>query len=147
MRKRLINSLDYKERQWFYKAIIQMIIADKSIAPEEVDDLKDTLKMIAGKELKDFKDILTSPDFAIPLRPLRNIGFESAFVIIMEIARIAAIDSRFVLEEKELLKEYFSLLEFDEDSLKKVMEWTEKLALINKEEATLKGELEKAYSA
>ena len=122
-----------------------MIIADKNIAPEEVDDLKDTLKMIAGKELKDFKDILTSPDFSIPLRPLRNIGFDSAFIIIMELARIAAIDARFVLEEKELLKEYFSLLEFDEDSLKKIMEWTEKLALINKEEETLREELKAAF--
>lgn len=145
MRKRLINNLDYKERQWFYKAVIQMIIADKNIAPEEVDDLKDTLKMIAGKELKDFKDIVTSPDFSIPLRPLRNIDFESAFVIIMELARIAAIDARFVLEEKELLKEYFSLLEFDEDSLKKIMAWTERLALLNKEEETLKEELKSSF--
>ena len=145
MRKRLINNLDYKERQWFYKAVIQMIIADKNIAPEEVDDLKDTLKMIAGKELKDFKDIVTSPDFSIPLRPLKNISFESAFIIIMEIARIAAIDARFVLEEKELLTEYFSLLEFDEDSLKKIMTWTEKLALLNKEEESLKEALKSTF--
>ena len=122
-----------------------MIIADKAIAPEEVEDLKETLKIIAGKDLKDLKEIVTSSDFSLPMRPLQNIGFESAFIILVEIARTAANDSRFVLEEQALLKEYFSLLDFDEESLNKVMKWTEKLALINKEEEALKQDLKKTF--
>ncbi len=141
MRKRLIKKLDFKERQWLYKAVISMIIADKTVATEEVDDLKDTLKMVAGKELKEIGDYINSKDFLDPMQPLHNIDFENAFIILTEIARVAAIDSKIVLEEEALLQEILSLLDFREDDIERVMAWTKKLALINKEEDDLKNEL------
>jgi len=73
MRKRLIKQLDFKERQWLYSAVIRMIIADKSVAKEEVEELKETLTLIAGKELKGVKEIIGSPELMAPLRPLNNI--------------------------------------------------------------------------
>ncbi|MCP4754603.1 MAG: hypothetical protein GY866_27280 [Proteobacteria bacterium] len=146
MRKRLVGLLDYKERQWLHKAIMKMIVADKSIAQEEVDDLKETLKMLAGTELKDLKKFITSSEFSVPLQPLKNIEYEHAFIIVMEIARVAAIDSKVVLDEAELLKEILSLLDFNKAAVNKVMDWTKKLALINQEEDRLKDELKNYFS-
>jgi hypothetical protein len=145
MRKRLIKQLDYKERQWLYKAIFQMIMADKSVAREEIDELKYTLRQITGKDLKDYSGIVKSAEFLIPLKPLKNITFDHAFIMLMEIARVSAIDSDFVLAEEELITEILSLLDFEESAVNKVIQWTKKLAVINKEEEDLKKELENSY--
>lgn len=145
MRKLLISKLDYKQRQWFFKAALRMIIADKTIAPAEVEDLKDSLKQCAGKDMDDLKAIFTSTEFAKPLTPLKSIPFENAFIILTEIARLAAIDSKFVLEEEDLLREIFSQLNFQEEGIEKLLVWTRKLALVNKEEEQLKKELETFY--
>ncbi len=145
MRKRLIKQLDFKERQWLYSAVIRMIIADKSVAKEEVEELKETLMLIAGKELKDVKEIIKSPELMAPLRPLNNIKFDHAFIMLTEVARVAAIDSKVVLEEEELIKEIMSLLDFDESSVDKVIGWTKRLALVNKEEENLKDSIRDSY--
>lgn len=145
MRRLLINKLDYNQRQWFFKAALQMIVADKTIAPEEVEDLKDSLKRCAGKDMDDLKTIFTSPEFSKPLKALKNIPFENAFIILAEIARLAAIDSKFVLEEEDLLREFFALLDFHTDGIEKLIAWTRRLALVNQEEDQLKQELSKYY--
>ncbi len=146
MRKSHIKKLDFKERTWLFRSVISMILADKSIAKEEIEDLKDTLKMIAGKELKELGDYVQSPNYQVPLRPLPFIDYDHAFIILMEIARVAAIDSVIVLEEEELLKEVISLLDFDKKAINKVMKWTKRLALINSEEKKLKEELKQFYT-
>ena len=145
MRKRLIKQLDYKERQWLYKAIFQMIMADKSVAREEIDELKFTLRQITGKDLNDYSGIVNSAEFLIPLKPLNNISFDHAFIMLMEIPRVSAIDSDFVLAEEELITEILSLLDFEESAVNKVVQWTKKLAIINKEEEDLKKELKNSY--
>ncbi len=146
MRKRLIKKLDFKERQWLYSAVIRMIIADKSVAKEEVEELKETLMLIAGKELKGVKEIIGSPELMAPLRPLNNIKFERAFIMLTEVARVAAIDSKVVLEEEELIKEIMLLLDFNESSVDKVIAWTKRLALVNKEEENLKESIRDSYN-
>ena len=147
MRKRLIKQLDYKERQWLYRAIFQMIMADKTVAPEEIEELTDTLRQVAGKDLKDYSYIVNSAEFLSPLKPVKNITFHHACIMLMEIARVAAIDSTVVLEEEELISEILSLLGFEESAVNKVIQWTKKLALTNKEEEELKKELENSYRA
>ncbi len=145
MRKRLIRQLDYKERQWLYRAIFQMIMADKTVAPEEIEELTDTLRQVAGKDLKDYSEIVNSAEFLTRLKPVRNITSDHACIMLMEIARVAAIDSSVVLEEEELISEILSLLGFEESAVNKVVQWTKKLALANKEEDELKKELENSY--
>ncbi len=145
MRERLIKQLDYKERQWLYKAVFQMIMSDKSVAREEIDELKYTLRLITGKDLKDYSSIVNSAEYLIPLKPLNNISFDHAFIMLMEIARVSAIDSDFVLAEEELITEIMSLLDFKESTVNKVIQWTKKLAIINKEEGDLRKELENSY--
>lgn len=147
MRKRLIKQLDYKERHWLYRAIFQMIMADKTVAPEEIEELTDTLRQVAGKDLKDYSYIVNSAEFLSPLKPVKNITFDHACIMLMEIARVAAIDSTVVLEEEELISEILSLLGFEESAVNKVIQWTKKLALTNKEEEELKKELENSYRA
>ncbi len=141
MRQRLINTLDYKERQWLYKAIFRMILADKNVAAEEVEELTESLRRAAGRDIKDFKEVTHSPQFLERLKPLKGISFEHAFIVLAEIVRVAAIDSKVVLEEEELIKEILSLLDFGEEALEKVMEWAKKLARVNAEEESLKTEL------
>lgn len=145
MRNRLIKKLDYKERQWLYKAIFHMIMADKTVAHEEVDELLETLKRVAGKDIDDFKAVTCSPEFLSPLKPLKGIKFDHAFIILSEIARVAAIDSLIALEEEELLKELISLLDFTENAVERVLQWTKRLAVINKQEDQLKEELKPHY--
>ncbi len=128
-----------------YKAIFQMIMSDKSVAREEIDELKYTLRLITGKDLKDYSSIVKSAEYLIPLKPFNNISFDHAFIILMEIARVSAIDSDFVLEEEELITEIMSLLDFKESAVNKVIQWTKKLAIINKEEEDLRKELENSY--
>lgn len=141
MRQRLINELDYKERQWLFKAIFRMTLADKNVAKEEVDELLESLRKAAGRDIKDFKEVTHSPKFLERLKPLKGISYEHAFIILAEIVRVAAIDSKVVLEEEELIKEILSLLDFREEALEKVMKWAKRLALVNAEEETLKTEL------
>ena len=145
MRERLIKQLDYKERQWLYKAIFQMIMSDKSVAREEIDELKYTLRLITGKDLKDYSSIVNTAEYLVPLKPLNNISFDHAFIILMEIARVSAIDSDFVSAEEELITEIMSLLDFKESAVNKVIQWTKKLAKINKEEENLRNELGNSY--
>ncbi len=147
MRKRLIKLLDYKERRWLYKAIFRMIIADKNVAKEEVDDLLEALKMVAGKDNIDITEIPKSPELLKPLKPLNGIDYNHAFIILTEVVRVAAIDSKIVLEEEELLKEILALLDFDETALTKVMEWSRRLAIVNREEDELKEELREDYKS
>ncbi|MBU2510077.1 hypothetical protein KJ966_02025 [bacterium] len=147
MRKRLIKILDYKERQWLFKAIFRMIISDKNVAKEEVDDLLESLKLVAGKEIVDITEISKSPEFLKPLKPLKGIDYHHAFIILTEVVRVAAIDSKIVLEEEELLKEILALLDFDETALTKVMEWARRLAIVNREENELKKELREDYQS
>lgn len=145
MRNRLIKNLDYKERQWLYKAVFRMILADKNVAKEEVDELMESLRRVAGRDFKDFAEVTHSPEFLERLGPLKGICYEHAFVILAEIVRVAAIDSRVVLEEEELLKEVLSLLDFDESAVDKVVQWAKKLALVNAEELKLQEELVAHY--
>lgn len=145
MRKRLIKELDYKERLWLAKAIFRMIVADKNVAKEEVDDLLESLKRIAGKEIVDVSEVTRSPEFMQPLQPLKGVDYHHAFIILAEIVRVAAIDSKVVLEEEELLKEILELLDFDRSALDKVLEWARRLAIVNQEECELKEELRDAY--
>lgn len=145
MRNRLIKNLDYKERKWLYKAVFHMIMADKTVAREEMDDLMESLKRVAGKDIKDFKEVTRYPEFLERLKPLRGISYDHAFIILIEIVRVAAIDSRIVLEEEELLKELLKLLDFDEKAIDKVMIWARQLASINEEEKHLKEELVAHY--
>jgi hypothetical protein len=141
MRQRLIKVLDYKERQWLFKAVFRMILSDKNVADEEVDELMESLKRAAGRDIKDFKEVTHSPDFQERLKPLKGISYEHAFIILAEIVRVAALDSKVVLEEEELIKEILSLLDFGEEALEKVMKWAKRLALVNAEEAVLKNGL------
>ena len=122
-----------------------MIIADKNVAKEEIDDLMESLQKIAGKELQDITEVTKSPEALSPLKPLKGISYQHAFIILTELVRVAAIDSKIVLEEEELLKEVLSLLDFDQAALEKVVKWGQKLATINQEENELKGELESDY--
>lgn len=145
MRKRLIKKLDYKERNWLYKAIFRMIVADKAVAKEEVDELMETLRMVAGKDIKDFSVITSSPEFLEPLKPLKRIPFEHSFIILSEIIRVAAIDYNLAIEEQELLQEIISLLDFKQDALGDVMDWARNLAQINREELELKEVLKQKY--
>lgn len=118
-----------------------MILADKNVAAEEVEELTESLRRAAGRDIKDFKEVTHSPQFLERLKPLKGISFEHAFIILAEIVRVAAIDSKVVLEEEELIKEILSLLDFGEEALEKVMEWARKLARVNAEEESLKTEL------
>ena len=145
MRQRLINKLDFKEREWFFKAAILMIIADKSVAEEEVEELKTTLRHLAGNDTQSIEFALKSPKMMTPLKPLRNIKYENALIIIFELARIAAIDSKIVLEESNLLDEVLSLLDFEKKAVKNVVSWAKRMALVNKEEEQLKTDLKQFY--
>ena len=145
MRQRLIKKLDYKERHWLYKAVFRMILADKTVAKEEVDELLDTLRRIAGRDIKDFTEITHSHEFMEPLQRLKGIPFDHAFIIVAEIIRAASIDCHIALEEEELLREILSLLDFNEGALTKVLDWAKKLARINSEEFSLKEELAGTY--
>ncbi len=145
MRKRYIAKLDYNERQWFFKAAILMIIADKSVAEEEVEELKLTVQQMAGPNYKGIADVLKSPGLMTPLKPLKNIKYEKALIIIFELARIAALDSKVVLEETALLNEILSLLNFKKEAVDDVIAWAKRLALVNKEEEKLKDELKLFY--
>lgn len=145
MRNRLIKNLDYKERKWLYKAVFHMIMADKNVAREEVDELMESLRRVAGKDIKDFKEVTRYPEMLERLKPLKGISYDHAFIILMEVVRVAAIDSRIVLEEEEMLKDVLQLLEFDDKAIDKVMDWAKKLALINEEESNLKQELVAHY--
>lgn len=141
MRNRLIKLLDYKERQWLYRAVFQMILADKNVAKEEVDELLESLRRVAGRDIKDFTEVTHSPEFLSRLKPLKGICYEHAFIILAEIVRVAAIDSRIALEEEHLLKEVLSLLDFDDRAVEKVVKWAKQLALVNAKEKDLKEEM------
>ncbi|MFH2131419.1 MAG: hypothetical protein ABIK68_13670 [bacterium] len=141
MRRHMINQLNLKERQWLLKAIIKMVLADTPIVKEEIEELKESILLYAGKEVKNFKEFLSRPEIRLPLRPLSNASYDDAFNILIELARIAAIDCRFVEEEEALLKEILSLLDFDDKAIEKVVNWTKRLAVINDEEQKLKQEL------
>ncbi|MCG8333307.1 MAG: hypothetical protein MJE63_02250 [Proteobacteria bacterium] len=145
MRNSLIKKLDYKARQWLYKAVFQMILADKNVAKEEVDSLLESLRRVSGKDIKDFSQVTSSPEFLVPLKPLRGISYDHAFIIVAELVRVAAIDSRIALEEAELLKEVLSLLDFDNRAIQKVVKWAKQLATVNAEEHYLKEELLSYY--
>ncbi len=145
MRKRLINQLDYKERKWLHCAIIRMIIADNSIAEEEVEDLKKTYAQMVGKDAVNPREVFSAPDVSMPLKRPGNISYEHAFIMLSEIVRVAAIDSKVVLEERELLKEILSLLNFKAEAVSKVLQWAKRLALANKEEEILKNSLRDYY--
>ena len=145
MRKRAISKLGYLERQWFFKAAILMIIADKSVAEAEVEELKQTVQQIAGPDYQGVADILKSSYMMTPLKPLKNISYDKALIIIFELARIAALDSKVVLEESTLLDEILSLLDFKKDAVDIVVKWAKRLALVNKEEENLKKDLKQFY--
>lgn len=145
MRNSLIKKLDYKARQWLYKAVFQMILADKNVAKEEVDSLLESLRRVSGKDIKDFSQVTSSPEFLVSLKPLRGISYDHAFIIVAELVRVAAIDSRIALEEAELLKEVLSLLDFDNRAIQKVVKWAKQLATVNAEEHYLKEELLSLY--
>ena len=145
MRKRLINQLDYKERKWLHCATIKMIIADKSIAEEEVEELKKTYAQMAGKDDANPREVFSSPDVIMPLKCPGNISYEHAFIMLSEIVRVAAIDSKIALEEEELLEEILSLLNFKNEAITKVLEWAKRLALANQEEEVLKAGLKEFY--
>jgi len=145
MRKRFISKLDYHERQWFFKAAILMIIADKSVAEEEVEELKQTVQQMAGPDYQGVADILKSSFMTTPLKPLKNIKYDKALIIIIELARIAALDSKVVLEESTLLDEILSLMDFKKDAVDVVVKWAKRLALVNKEEENRKNELKQFY--
>ena len=145
MRNRLIAKLDYTERQWLFKAVVQMIISDRSIATEELEDLKGSLKQLAGPEFDDIGTALKSPALMGPLKVLNNIRLENALIIIFEISRVAAIDCKLVLEETNLLDEVIAKLGFNDEAAVAVLEWTRKLAEINRKEDELKELLSKSF--
>ena len=145
MRKRYISKLNYNERQWFFKAAVLMIIADKSVADEEIEELKQTVQQMAGPNYQGISDVLKSPNLMAPLKPLKNIKYEKALIIIFELARIAALDSKVVLEESALLNEILSLLDFKKEAVDDVIAWAKRLALVNKEEEQLKDDLKLFY--
>lgn len=118
-----------------------MILADKNVAKEEVDSLLESLRRVSGKDIKDFSQVTSSPEFLVPLKPLRGICYDHAFIIVAELVRVAAIDSRIALEEAQLLKEVLSLLDFDDSAIQKVVKWAKQLATVNAEEHYLKDEL------
>lgn len=122
-----------------------MILADKNVAKEEVDSLLESLRRVSGKDIKDFSQVTSSPEFLVPLKPLRGISYDHAFIIVAELVRVAAIDSRIALEEAELLKEVLSLLDFDNRAIQKVVKWAKQLATVNAEEHYLKEELLSYY--
>ncbi len=60
-------------------------------------------------------------------------------------ARIAAIDSKIVLEESNLLGEILSLLDFKKEAVEEVVKWAKRMALVNKEEDQVKLKLKQYY--
>ncbi len=122
-----------------------MIIADKSVADEEVEELKQTIQQMAGPEYQGAVDILKSSNMMSPLKPLKHIKYENALIIIFELARIAALDSKIVLEEASLLDEILALLDFEKEAVKKIVNWAKRLALVNKEEEQLASEMKDLY--
>jgi len=145
MRRELIHQLDYKERKWLYKAITRMVIVDKAVLKQEIEDLKESLAGLSGAETKDLKHVIEDPDFKLPLRKLDNISYESAFIILSEIARLAAIDAKVAQEEKILISEILQLLSFDAEATDQIVSWMENLAKVNLEESRLKDALSKHY--
>jgi len=118
-----------------------MVIADAPVVKEEIDELKESVLLYAGKEVKNFKQFLSSTEMRSPLKPLTGASYEDAFSILIELAKIAAIDCQFVREEELLLKEMLSLLDFDNKAVDKVVNWAKRLAEVNHEEQKLKQEL------
>ena len=141
MRRYLINKLSYSERNWLLKAIVKMVLADTPVVKEEIEELKESILLYAGKEVKDFKQFLSSAEIRLPLKPLTGASYDDAFSILIELAKIAAIDCQFAKEEAQLLKEILSLLDFDDKAVQKVVNWAKRLASINDEEQKLKLEL------
>ena len=141
MRKYLINQLSYNERHWLLKAIVKMVLADTPVVKEEIDELKESILLYAGKEIKNYKEFLSSAEIRLPLKPLTGASYDDAFSILIELAKIAAIDCRFVQEEEQLLKEILSLLDFDNKAVDKIVKWAKRLATVNDEEQKLKLEL------
>lgn len=122
-----------------------MVIADAPVVKEEIDELKESVLLYAGKEVKNFKQFLSSTEMRSPLKPLTGASYDDTFSILVELAKIAAIDCQFVREEELLLKEILSLLDFDDKAVNKVVNWAKRLAEVNDEEQKLKQQLKSHF--
>ena len=122
-----------------------MVLADTPVVKEEIDELKESILLYAGKEVKNYKEFLSSTEIRLPLKPLTGASYDDAFIILIELAKIAAIDYQFGKEEEQLLKEILSLLDFDDKAVEKVVNWAKRLASVNDEEQKLKQELKSHF--
>jgi len=142
VRQDIIAKLDSEERNWLYKAIGRMVMADKKVESTEQRILFWALAGLAGSsDMTAIKKAMSSAYFMSPFKPLVGLPAVRAWDIFSEVVLTASTDSEFSPEEKKLLRQIIECLGFV-NGKHELMAWAEQMAAAFGKEIELKSRLD-----
>ena len=127
-----LEKISEKGKIWLARAIVNILIVDKSLADEEKGFFKDAILMIENEGIRD--ELIESvknrkSTELIPLTTDREYAGEFAFLLGMVIAA----DGKVKNSEVDLLYSICGKLGFPEETAKQILRWITDLIKLNKE--------------
>ncbi len=116
-----ISQLNAEQRKWFSTTIVAMILADGDIATSEADFLVKVIYLVKDpptvERLKKFIKHRTVPEVGIP----KGVDRRTGMLMMVDLARIAVVDSDFDPKERQLLETVGDRLGLSDEETHKVI--------------------------
>ena len=132
--------LSEKGKRWLAKAMVNMIMADKSIDASEVSYLEDAISLVEDEEER--KKLMEAAKIREPFEiDILNTDREYAGYFFFYLAMIVAADGKVKTSEVNFLAKICGKLGFPSSSAKDVLHWTTKLVKLNTERENMVDQL------
>ena len=114
-----ISQLPHELQRWLAILLWKLILIDGWVSQEERDDLHESMKMV---DYDEFKGMEQKSGGVCGLARPDNLDFEHAFVMFLELIRVALSDQKFALAEMVLIEKAAGLLGFGTHTVELALE-------------------------